>query len=152
MFQEDKSNNTNLNNIELNENTYFENRQDLEDKKANNLSYISIALLFIPKLLVFLTSFIFEKLIYINNNFISSIINNISSGIYTIIPLTYIIGLILMINVRVKYPKNKTGKIAMWLYIIITSIEILLLILVLMFLTLTLISCVSCIGEMKGCD
>lgn len=152
MFQEDKSNNTNLNNIELNENTYFENRQDLEDKKANNLSYISIALLFIPKLLVFLTSFIFEKLIYINNNFISSIINNISSGIYTIIPLTYIIGLILMINVRVKYPKNKTGKIAMWLYIITTSIEILLLILVLIFLTFTLISCVSCIGEMKGCD
>ena len=152
MFQEDKSNNTNLNNIELNENTYFENRQDLEYKKANNLSYISIALLYIPKLLVFLTSFIFEKLIYINNTFISSIINNISSGIYTIIPLTYIIGLILMINVRVKYPKNKTGKIAMWLYIITTSIEILLLILVLMFLTFTLISCVSCIGEMKGCD
>ena len=63
-----------------------------------------------------------------------------------------LIGLILMINVRVKYPKNKTGKIAMWLYIITTSIEILLLILVLMFLTFTLISCVSCIGEMKGCD
>lgn len=44
------------------------------------------------------------------------------SGLTGVISL---IGLVTMIITRVKYPKNKLGKAAMWTYIVISVLELL---------------------------
>ena len=47
---------------------------------------------------------------------------NLFSGLTGVISL---VGLVTMIITRIKYPKNKLGKAAMWTYIIITALELL---------------------------
>lgn len=77
-----------------------------EKKKANMLCLISVILTVCPTIFVMITS-VFN----IKNNIITTIFGAITS-------VNNLAALVLMIVVRVKYPKNVFGKVLMWLYII----------------------------------
>ena len=77
-----------------------------EKKKANILCLISVILPFCPTIFVMITS-------------VFNIKNDILTTIFgAIVSVCNLAALVLMIVVRVKYPKNLFGKILMWFYII----------------------------------
>lgn len=62
--------------------------------------------------------------------------------------LLFIAGIVLLIIVRVKYPKNVFGKVLMWVYIVIGVIMLLLMIAAMVFL---MVACNACFQELQNC-
>ena len=111
----------------INSDTTITNEELKEDNNCNILCGIS--------LLLYLASDIILLPLLTNNSDNSSGILGISS----------LVGLVLMIIARVKYPKKTFPKILMWLYIAKIIIAIILLIIV-------CIACVSCVNNAQGCE
>ncbi|MCR4581107.1 MAG: zinc-ribbon domain-containing protein [Bacilli bacterium] len=86
-----------------------------DDKKANNLSLISLGLFFGPSALSILSAGISAS------TSAGSRITAISSALSGVCTLA---AIVLMIVARVKYPKNKLAKIVMWIYIALFAIGI----------------------------
>ena len=82
-----------------------------DNKRANKLCLLSLFWLFIFPAYTALLSVFLEK----GGDFFS-IIYSLHEAISAISPF---IALILMVYVRVKYPKNTFGKVLMWLYIVL---------------------------------
>ncbi len=85
-----------------------------ENKKANRLCILSVILFFgAPIIDLILYSL---QMAGLDSFFTSTVIELLSLGEPA--------SIILMIYVRVKYPKNKFGKIIMWIYIILIALGI----------------------------
>jgi uncharacterized membrane protein len=82
-------------------------------KTADLMCLISICMMFLPLIVFFLWSLFFE----------GSFLDNIVMDILGILPLA---AIVLMVIVRIKYPKNTFGKVLMWLYIVLVAIAALL--------------------------
>ena len=105
----------------------------LENQKDKNVDFLCILSLVIgmvlPTLFNFVDGLLKSKKLLAVSNFLNSII-----GLFSIA------GLVLMIIIRVKYPKNKFGKILMWIYIVFFVLSFLV-------LFVTLLACfTSCYG------
>lgn len=118
---------------------------DDSNKKVNTLCWISLACLIAPFILsVFYSSFL-------ENTAMEK--NEILSGIFEFIfTVAEILGVVLMLYVRIKYPKNIFGKVVMWLYIIALVIIILLIIFVITLCDGCITGLVGCGDEIRGCD
>ncbi len=105
-----------------NEVTYKEYEKELEEKKANKLCIQSVQCVFLPILVYMILVGLFSVLspmlifIFVVPGFLEFIV---LLGVLAVIAdcLSRIAGIILLIRVRVKYPRNKFGIILMWLYI-----------------------------------
>ena len=102
------------------------------NKKANILSLISIFLLYLN----IGVALVFEYLKIEMNDLIENV-----TGIFPLI------GLIMMVYVRVKYPKNVLGKVSMWLYIATFVISIVLLVVAIVACGITFVACVEGCGR-----
>lgn len=104
-----------------------------EDKKrANLLSTLSLVC-------GFLAPGILSALAYLLVDYIEGL----SSIIYSLVSIASTAGLVLMIIVRVKYPKSVFGKVVMWIYIVSYILAIIAVVLL-------IIACVSCLSQCKG--
>lgn len=101
-----------INNENQNKNT--------EEHNANILAGISLACIICSRIM-FIMSIIINSIITNNEKIIQAALD-LFSGLAGTISLA---GLVAMIVTRIKYPKNKLGKAAMWTYIIITALEFL---------------------------
>lgn len=102
------------------------------NKKANILSLISIFLLYLN----IGVALVFEYLKIEMNDLIENV-----TGIFPLI------GLIMMVYVRVKYPKNVLGKVSMWLYIATFVISIVLFVVAIVACGITFVACVEGCGR-----
>ena len=128
-------------NEEKNEVEMKENIQNKEDKsKANNLCILSILLNFVPPLLTGVFSSIFNSNLN-GESFISSVIFKV---LYFILGVCPTAAFIIIIYVRIKYPKNTFGKVLMIFYIVGIIIYIFLFVAI-------LVTCSSALNEMRGC-
>lgn len=123
------------------------NEQD--NKKANKLCWISLTCAFGPWVLWMVT----DKLKDVAEG---SLLGNVVGIICNIADALSLFGflaaLILMIYVRVKYPKNIFGIILMVLYIIVIIIVILFIIFIYIMCSTCAGGFESCITEIRGCD
>lgn len=60
----------------------------------------------------------------------------------------FIAGIVLLVIVRVKYPKNTFGKVLMWVYIVIGVIMLLIWLAMMIFL---MVACNACMNELSSC-
>ena len=97
------------NNVNNQNNVTIKNEKSEDDKYANILCIISI-------ILTFGASFVLGILSYNARN--------LESAFDYIGGLCPLIGLVLMIVARVKYPNNKFAKILMWIYIVLIILGI----------------------------
>ncbi len=90
-----------------------------DNKKANNLCILSLILKYGVGIVI---GIIFSILSSMGNYTSSSAANSIGSAIavvlYGLSGISEIAALVIMIIVRVKYPKNVFGKVLMWIYIV----------------------------------
>lgn len=101
-----------------------------ENKIANRLSLISLLLRFASPIVLGVSTIIIEPF--------SDGLSSIFSAFY---PLIALAAFVLMVIVRVKYPKNTFGKVLMWLYIATAIIYIL-------FFVFIAVACVACISQL----
>ena len=94
------------------------NNEQEDNNKANILCFISLALKYIPSILTGIFYGITDNLKNTNNPIIS------------LLGVGPLIAFVLMIVVRVKYPKNKFGKVLMWIYIVELIISLILIIVI----------------------
>lgn len=116
------------------------------DKKANKLCWISLACAVGPWALWMVT----DKLQEVAG--IGEMFRNLCNIANSLSGLGWLAAIILMIYVRVKYPKNVFGKILMILYIIVIILTILFVIFMYIMCSTFLGGCESCIVELRGCD
>ena len=120
-------------NNQLNNNQFPPLEYDKEvSKKANILSIVSIVLLYIN----FGISLVCE--------YLKIELNDLMQNITGLLPL---IGLIIMVFVRVKYPKNILGKVSMWLYIIFFVVTVVLLVAVIIACGVSFNACIEGCGK-----
>jgi len=116
------------------------------NKKANKLCLISLACAVGPWLLLVIT----DKLQEVAG--IGEIFRILCNVVSSLSGFGWLAAIVLMIYVRVKYPKNVFGIILMVLYIIAIIVTILFFI----FIYIMCSTCVggfdSCITEIRGCD
>lgn len=117
------------------------------DKHANLLCIISLVCMLLPIIISFVFMCIRSVLTYQDTAMTTDIIAGVLGTISILLVIT---GLILMIYVRVQYPKNVFGKVLMWLYIILAIIALILFVLYMLFAMVALLSCFSCLAEMPG--
>lgn len=92
----------------------------VDEHEANMLAGVSLACIIGSRVMVIIGT-IANGLIASEESIITVLLN-LFSGLTGVISL---VGLVTMIITRVKYPKNKLGKAAMWTYIVITILELL---------------------------
>lgn len=92
----------------------------IDEHEANMLAGVSLACIIGSRIMI-IVSTIVNGLIASEESIITVLLN-MFSGLTGIISL---VGLVTMIITRVKYPKNKLGKAAMWTYIVISVLELL---------------------------
>lgn len=92
----------------------------VDEHEANMLAGVSLACIVGSRIMIIISTIV-NGLIASEESIITVLLN-MFSGLTGVISL---IGLVTMIITRVKYPKNKLGKAAMWTYIIITVLELL---------------------------
>lgn len=110
-----------------------------DNKKANKLSLISLALFFGPSIL---TGVIVPIVGSITEG--SGSVYNMLTGILSMIDgSAWLASIIIMIIVRVKYPKNVFGKVIMWIYILLIILSVVLFAIVMISCA---IMCRSCQG------
>ena len=111
------------------------------DKKANILCWISLACLIVP----FILSPILGKIVLsTSQTIVGGLFSFLSSLIGFCFHIARILGVVLMIYVRIKYPKNVFGKVLMWIYIIV-------LVIIILFIIFIMVLCNGCIDGMSGC-
>ena len=129
----------------------YVNKKDMpetpEDKqKANKLCIISLCCMFLPGLVTGILSFILYSVLNVSLKNDYNAVNNAYEAIFGLIYLVMgaaeIAAWVLMIYVRVKYPKNTLGKVLMILYIALVVISIILV--VVLFIT--------CIESLRSCS
>lgn len=117
-----------------------------DNQKANILCAISLAC----ELLPIIASTVFMSLISSANvSDTSSALDLLMDIMGSIGSLAMIAGLIIMIYVRIKYPKNVFGKVLMWLFIVGAIIAVIIAILYAILLAVACYSCFSCISEFR---
>lgn len=92
----------------------------VDEHEANMLAGVSLACIIGSRIMIIISTIV-NGLITSEESIITVLLN-LFSGLTGIISL---VGLVTMIITRVKYPKNKLGKAAMWTYIVITILELL---------------------------
>lgn len=92
----------------------------VDEHEANMLAGVSLACIIGSRIMIIISTIV-NGLITSEESIITVLLN-LFSGLTGIISL---VGLVTMIITRVKYPKNKLGKAAMWTYIVITALELL---------------------------
>lgn len=92
----------------------------VDEHEANMLAGVSLACIIGSRIMIIISTIV-NGLITSEESIITVLLN-LFSGLTGIISL---VGLATMIITRVKYPKNKLGKAAMWTYIVITALELL---------------------------
>jgi hypothetical protein len=115
-----------------------------EKRKGNFFSGLSLACTLGGKVLSSIAAAIMNGFNYsseILDNPLTRVIGTLLAGI---LGLSELAGFILMIYVRVKYPKNTFGKVLMWLYIIWLIMMVIAAILV-------IATCVMCVNELSSC-
>lgn len=103
-----------------------------DDKKANKLCIISLVLKYVPSIII-------------GGVYGASVdsSNSIANALTLLLGLGPLAALILMIYVRVKYPKNTFGKVLMWLYIIEIVFSLIALVII-------MITCAGILNSCKG--
>lgn len=92
----------------------------VDEHEANMLAGVSLACIVGSRIMIIISTIV-NGLIASEESIITVLLN-LFSGLTGVISL---VGLVTMIITRVKYPKNKLGKAAMWTYIIISVLELL---------------------------
>ena len=92
----------------------------VDEHEANMLAGVSLACIIGSRIMLIISTIV-NGLIASEESIIAVLLN-LFSGLTGVISL---VGLVTMIITRVKYPKNKLGKAAMWTYIVITILELL---------------------------
>ncbi len=116
-----------------------------ENKRANILCVISLACEVVP---MFLNG-ILSALLTVNGTWYVGDAQAFMESIGSVLSgLLFIAGIVLLIIVRVKYPKNVFGKVLMWVYIVIGVIMLLLVIAAMVFL---MVACNACFQELRNC-
>jgi hypothetical protein len=119
-----------------------------ENDKGNKLCILSLIL----KYGVLALSAGIIELLYNFTNIISEDIGDfVISTLFVIIGICSLAAFVLMVIVRIKYPKNLFGKILMWIYIV----EIILAIIAIVILFLACMACVNSLDQFfsncRGC-
>lgn len=117
-----------------------------ENKRANILCVISLACEVAPMFLNGILSALLTVNGVWNVGDARAFMENIG-GVLS--GLLCIAGIVLLIIVRVKYPKNVFGKVLMWVYIVIGVIMLLLMIVAMIFL---MAACNACVHELRNCS
>lgn len=131
---------------DLPEKTTENNVENNPEKKANILCLISTFLGLSPLIIAIITAPIYKQFSSISTNQ-SVITTKIGSILSTFSGLGVIAGLVLMIYVRVKYPKNTFGKVLMILYIVAIALALIAIIVVIIACS---IACGSCLEQCRG--
>ena len=126
-----------------------------EDKKKGNFwSWISLGC-FVGRFVVSLLTGVmsgFVTAIFVDNVELSKVTSSFSDVIYVlgtgISVLLAIAALVIIIYVRVKYPKNIFGKVLMWVYIVAFIMYVILMV---AFIIACGIACNGCINECEKC-
>lgn len=115
-----------------------------DNKKANMLSLISLGCFIFP----IIADIIFITISALTTSEISDAFETLFDigGVISI--LTFIAAIVLMIIVRVRYPKNTFGKVLMWVYIVMI---VLIIIGVVVAIIACAIACNECIESLQNC-
>ena len=150
----------NQNNLNDSQNYLNPNIETLEDKKkANLLCIISILLFIVPSLIAIIMAIVIASIdLSSGGNLLSelysaSLNSPVDLGITSqIMGISYVVmmgishfariaSFVMMIVIRVKYPKNTFGKVLMWIWIIG----------ILIIISLVIFAVVSCINFISSC-
>lgn len=150
----------NQNNLNDSQNYLNPNIETLEDKKkANFLCIISILLFIVPSLIAIIMAIVIASIdLSSGGNLLSelysaSLNSPVDLGITSqIMGISYVVmmgishfariaSFVMMIVIRVKYPKNTFGKVLMWIWIIG----------ILIIISLVIFAVVSCINFISSC-
>ena len=126
-----------------------------DKKKANMWSWISLGCFvgkgIIELLLVFGSGFAYAFIDAADDYDFADVITAFSEAIYAIAAcvsgVMFIASIVIMIYVRVKYPKNVFGKVLMWVYIVLISLYIITMAVVVIAIG---IACAACIDECES--
>lgn len=116
-----------------------------ENERANILCVISLVCEVIP---LFLNGIVTSLMTVVDDwerSDFSTVLYGVTSSLSGIL---FIAGIVLLIIVRVKYPKNVFGKVLMWVYIVIGVIMLLLLIAA---VVLLIVACNACVNSLSSC-
>jgi cytochrome bd-type quinol oxidase subunit 2 len=122
-------------------------QQYINDKIANKRTLISLILMFTPTIISVIALSMYS--IYSKSYNIELDISSTAMEIYAcIIVLFKIASVILIIDTRIRYPKNIASKVVMWVYIVLVIIYVILTI-------LAIVACIvllnTCIMSLQGC-
>ena len=137
-----KSNNETINITKQPINNENSNK-NIEEHNANILAGISLACIICSRI-IFIISIVTNSIISNEGRLMQAVLN-LFSGLAGTISLA---GLVTMIVTRIKYPKNKLGKAAMWTYIIITVLEVLA---VIIFTVACIVAGIALLEACKNC-
>ena len=135
-----------LNNEQFNQMGWNQQQSAEDNKKANILCTISLVLFVCPVITAIFYG-VLENAFKVNNQLevAGSSVMEIASEISGVF---YVAALVLMIIVRVKYPKNTFGKILMWIYIVLTALALIAFVVMMIACSL---ACGACMKELEGC-
>ena len=118
-----------------------------DERKANVFCIASLICVFLPRVLQFLGYLLFGTLLQQVGRE-SVLYDRISGALSAFRILSLIAGIVLVIYVRVKYPKNIFGKVLMWIYIVLA---VLILIAFIVMLVACTLACSYLIETCQGC-
>lgn len=126
----------------------YNDMNDPEDeRKANVFCIASLIFVFLPRVLQFLGYLLFGTLLQQVGR--ESVLYDRISGALSALGILFLIaGIVLVIYVRVKYPKNIFGKVLMWIYIVLA---VLILIIFIVMLVACTLACSYLIETCQGC-
>lgn len=116
-----------------------------ENERANVLCVISLVCEVIPLFMNGIVASLMTVADDWENSGFSTVLYGVTSSLSGIL---FIAGIVLLIIVRVKYPKNVFGKVLMWVYIVIGVIMLLLLIAA---VVLLIAACNACVNGLSNC-
>ena len=118
-----------------------------DERKANVFCIASLICVFLPRVLQFLGYLLFGTLLQQVGR--ESVLYDRISGALSALGILFLIaGIVLVIYVRVKYPKNIFGKVLMWIYIVLA---VLILIAFIVMLVACTLACSYLIETCQGC-
>lgn len=118
-----------------------------DERKANVFCIASLICVFLPRVLQFLGYLLFGTLFQRVGR--ESVLYDRISGALSALGIVFLIaGIVLVIYVRVKYPKNIFGKVLMWIYIVLA---VLILIAFIVMLVACTLACSYLIETCQGC-
>lgn len=117
----------------------------VDEHKANTLAGVSLACLIGSKVTIIISNIVI--MLTLNKESAIDIITNLFSGLAGIASL---VGLVIMIMTRVKYPRNRFGKAVMWIYIIIGILELIAVIVATVACIITAAACIESCSNFPG--